>query len=134
GCGRRAMRLHPRNQVSAFGESFAASKDLAKPFGCAPRRIFQELVPVSIDIAEKGEISGIGPRRKAVGLDIFAGRILDDQQTRKMQILEVAERNERVAGVDLSGRIVHRCQQAAKLRLTTSIKRSQSHETRLWRH
>jgi hypothetical protein len=70
----------------------------------------------------------------AVDLHVDLQRVVEHDQPREVQLLERAERNERVARIGDARRRVHRRQQRAQRRLLAGGDRRDHHEVVLRRH
>ena len=89
--------------------------------------------PVSVIALRRSSLGNGGSWRliQAGASDVF---VVEDDETREMQRLELCEWDQRVVWVDAARRLVHGVEQAAQFRRARRNDRRQNHESSLRRH
>ena len=105
------MLFHPGEQIGVGCEALAARKNLTQARRRKPHHVGEQVVGGPIAIAQERQQDGKVGNRSASLLEIVQRRVVQDHEAREVEILEVAERNDRVVPPRHARAVVHRGQQ-----------------------
>jgi hypothetical protein len=88
------MSSKPVRQVGVSRESLATGENRAQSSCRAPRQVLMNAPSFAIDIAEKGKIERIRLNGQAVGTNVAGSLVVEDDQSREVQRIELREWNQ----------------------------------------
>ena len=128
------VRAHPLREARARREPLAVREDRREPRCGAGGQLVDERRAVAVDVAQKREVARVGRRRQAVEAQVVAGRVVEEDEAREVQPVELPERHERVRRFGGAGLAVHRREEGAQRRFPFRGDARQDQKGRLWSH